>query len=75
MKLQTQLFLGYALVFFFMIVIAAVNYTGITKLTETAEWVSHTHQVITKAWRIEKLFVDMETGRRKGGNGFAPGQA
>ena len=64
MKLQTQLFLGYVLIFVLMIVIAAVTYQGITALTETAEWVSHTHQVISKAHRIEKLVVDMETGQR-----------
>ncbi len=64
MKLQTQLFLGYVLIFVLMIVIATVTYQGITALTETADWVSHTHQVISKAHRIEKLLVDMETGQR-----------
>ena len=62
MNLRIQLFLGFSLVFVLMIVIAAFTYAGITALIETAEMVSHTHQVIIKARRIEKLLVDMETG-------------
>ncbi|MBT3381246.1 MAG: response regulator [Lentisphaerae bacterium] len=33
-------------------------------LTDTAEWVSHTHRVIGQAHLIEKLLIDMETGQR-----------
>ena len=64
MKLRKQLFSGYVLIFVFMIVIAVVTYLGVVSLTETADWVSHTHEVISKAYRIEKLLVDMETGER-----------
>lgn len=55
MKLQIQSFLSYVLIFVLMIVIATDTYRGITALTETANWVSHTHQVISKAHQIEVL--------------------
>ena len=64
MKLRTQLLLGYVLVFAFMVAIAAVTYQRLTSLVTTAGWVSHTHEVISKAHLIEKLLVDMETGER-----------
>ena len=46
MKLRTQLSLGYGLIFAFMIVIAVVTYRGLISSAETAERVSHTHEVI-----------------------------
>ena len=64
MKLRTQLFLGYTLVFALMLVIAAVSYTGFRSHMKTARWVAHTHEAISQAHFIEKLLLDMETGQR-----------
>ena len=64
MKIWTQLVLGFVLIFAFMIGIALVTYWALASSTETAKWVSHTHEVIAKAQKIEKLLVDMETGQR-----------
>ena len=64
MKLKTQLFYGYCLVFLLMIIIAIISYRGINSLLETTKWVVHTEEVIGEAKYLEKLLVDMETGQR-----------
>lgn len=42
----------------------AVGYLTISSLLETNSWVTHTHKVIAKASQLEKLIVDLETGKR-----------
>jgi len=64
MKLRTELSLGYALILVFMLVIAVIAFQSFSSFTETVTWVSHTHEVISKAHKVEKLLVDMETGQR-----------
>ena len=49
MKPRTRLLLGSLLVFTLMIVLAAITYRGINSLTDTADWVSHTKEVISEA--------------------------
>jgi CheY-like chemotaxis protein/signal transduction histidine kinase/CHASE3 domain sensor protein len=64
MKLKTQMLSGFFLIFIMIALITGVNYQRITSLIETANWVSHTHVVISEAELIQKLMVDMETGQR-----------
>jgi methyl-accepting chemotaxis protein len=64
MKLRTQLFLGYFLIFFFIIVIALVTYQVINSLISTSQWVTDIQTEITEAHKTEKLLVEMETGLR-----------
>ena len=64
MKPRTQLVSGYVLVLVLMIVMPVVGYRGLTSLIDTADLVSHTHEVISEAYLMEKLPVDMETGQR-----------
>ena len=64
MKLRTLLSLGYVLVFFLMIALAAITYDAIHSLRTTAEWVAHTQEAIGVANHLGKLMVDMETGER-----------
>jgi len=64
MKLRTLLSLGYILVFALMVALAAVTYQGFNSLSETAEWVAHTQEVMRIANLTQKQMVDMETGER-----------
>ena len=45
-------------------ILGFVTYTSIGLLLSTADRVKHTHLVLEKATYIEKLLVDMETGKR-----------
>ena len=64
MKIRTQLVLGYAIVFLFMIAIAGVMYRSISLLGGTEDWVDHSWEVKAHGNLILKLLVDMETGER-----------
>jgi len=64
MKLRTQLVLGYAVVFLFMIAIAGAMYRNSVTLHETEDWVDHTWEVKAYGNLVLKLLVDMETGER-----------
>ena len=47
-----------------MIVVAFFINQSIISMSDTADWVDHTHQVLNNASAIEKLVVDIETGER-----------
>ena len=64
MKLRTQLLLGYLVVFSLMIAITAVMYQNSRSLLETQQWVEHTHEVNAKVRLVQKLVIDMQTGKR-----------
>ena len=64
MKLRALLLSGYSLLFILLIIIGAISYRGLDSLVSTANWVTHTHEVIGEARLIEKTLVDMETGQR-----------
>lgn len=64
MKVQTQLFLNNALLLALLIAVAATTYTSVQSLIGTANWVSHTHEVMTNTRLLSKFMVDMETGQR-----------
>ncbi len=63
-NLKTKISLGNCISLSLVAILGVVAYTGITSLLSTADWVRHTHQVLEKATLIEKLLVDMETGKR-----------
>ena len=69
MKLRTQLFLGYLLVFSLMLVTVAVSYRCFSSHADTTRRVVHTLEVVSSVHLVEKLLSDMETGQR----GLAPG--
>ena len=64
MKLKTQLVSGYLLVFVVMVVVASVSYWSTTSLTGINEQGERIHEALAKARLIEKLAVDMQTGKR-----------
>ena len=46
------------------VVLGVVSSRGINSLTQSNEWVDHTHTVMAEATAIESSGVDMETGMR-----------
>lgn len=55
---------GFGLALAILVVIGAVTYRSTDKLTETAEWVAHTHKVLEKLVQIIQALDDAETGQR-----------
>jgi methyl-accepting chemotaxis protein len=55
---------GFALSFVLLIAIGAVAYTSINKLTNTSQWVTHTHEVLEHIAGVLSLLKDAETGQR-----------
>ena len=47
-----------------MSIVSTIVYFSINVLINTANWVQHTQEVMTKGHLLEKLIVDMETGER-----------
>ncbi|HEY4971355.1 MAG TPA: CHASE3 domain-containing protein, partial [Steroidobacteraceae bacterium] len=55
---------GFALSFVLLIAVGAVAYTSINKLSSTAQWVTHTHEVLEHIASVLNLLKDAETGQR-----------
>jgi methyl-accepting chemotaxis protein len=55
---------GFALSFVLLMAVGAVAYTNINKLSSTAQWVSHTHEVLEHIAGVLSLLKDAETGQR-----------
>jgi len=55
---------GFALALVLLIAIGAVSYRSFAKLTTTAEWVTHTHQVLEHISGLYGQLKDAETGQR-----------
>ena len=64
MKLRSLLALGYILVFILMIVLAAVTYHNFNLLTQTADLVADSQEIMRIANLVQKHMIDMETGER-----------
>ncbi len=62
--LVNRLYLGFALALILSAVIGYISYYTFRQQAQEARWVKHTYQVINEAQRVQKLCVDMETGRR-----------
>jgi methyl-accepting chemotaxis protein len=55
---------GFALSFVLLMAVGAVAYTSINKLSSTAQWVTHTHEVLEHIASVLSLLKDAETGQR-----------
>lgn len=64
LNLAKKIFSGFAIPLILMIVVAIAVFQSIHNLVETAEWVQHTQEVISKGHALEKLILAMETGER-----------
>jgi methyl-accepting chemotaxis protein len=59
-----KLGLGFGLALAILVTIGTVAYRSTNKLTETAEWVAHTHQVLVTLESALSIMKDAETGQR-----------
>lgn len=64
LKTRNKILVGFSAPLLLMIVVVFIVYINIQKTQSTAEWVKHTHKVISSAQELSKLMVDMETGER-----------
>ncbi|NRD74313.1 CHASE3 domain-containing protein [Shewanella sp. VB17] len=64
MSFRTKLLLGYGLILGMMLVITLVVFVSVKSLSSNTSWVSFTHDVLSKASKVEAAAVDMETGMR-----------
>jgi methyl-accepting chemotaxis protein len=55
---------GFGLALAILVAIGTVSYRSTEKLTETAEWVTHTHQVLEALESVFSTMKDAETGQR-----------
>ncbi|HEY8118945.1 MAG TPA: CHASE3 domain-containing protein [Methylophilaceae bacterium] len=55
---------GFVLALVVLLAISIASYQNTNKLTETAEWVAHTHQVLEKLEALLSDIKDAETGQR-----------
>jgi signal transduction histidine kinase/CheY-like chemotaxis protein/CHASE3 domain sensor protein len=62
--LVNRLYLGFALALILSAVIGYISYYTFQQQTNEARWVRHTYEVINETQHVQKLGVDMETGRR-----------
>src|SRR5580704_10682430 len=60
----TKIGAGFGLALVILVVIGGVSYRSIAKLTETAELVAHTHQVLDNLEVVVSDMKDAETGQR-----------
>jgi len=64
LNIKTRIISGYSVALVMMAIIALIVTNGIGTLTQTAGWVEHTQDVISKSNQIMALAIDMETGER-----------
>jgi methyl-accepting chemotaxis protein len=55
---------GFGLALAVLLVVGAVSYDSTTKLSNSAEWVRHTHEVLTGLDGLLSVMKDAETGQR-----------
>lgn len=60
----TKIGAGFGIVSVIFLVVAAISYHSLGKLTETAEWVTHTHKVLEELADLLQALTDAETGQR-----------
>jgi CHASE3 domain sensor protein len=64
MKMRTQLLLGYLLIFALLAFVALANYQSTQVIKSTHRSVLDTQKVMTGARLVQKLIVDIQTGKR-----------
>jgi len=64
LSISTKIVTGFALPILLMIFVSTVVYRSTLSLVDTASWVRHTQEVISKGHLLQKLIVNMESGER-----------
>ncbi|MEE8158132.1 MAG: CHASE3 domain-containing protein, partial [Dehalococcoidia bacterium] len=62
--IRKKLMAGFGLALAILIIMGAVSYRSMVTLLETATWLTHTHEVLTKLESVISLMKDVETGQR-----------
>ena len=62
--IRTKISLGFSLALAAIVIIGSISYWSTTKLTQTAVWVEHTHEVLGGLEAVLSLSTDAETGER-----------
>lgn len=63
-NLSTRIVLACIIPIALFILISIISYRNLTLLRQDSQWVTHTHEAIKKAMKIEKAVVDLESGER-----------
>src|SRR6185437_8956559 len=64
MNVTSRLYIGFALAFAISALIGTISYQAFQRQISESGWVDHTYKVMNQAQNIQKLVLDMETGRR-----------
>ena len=64
LRTKSKIMLGLSVPISFILMISVTILESIQHSAETADWVRHTHEVISEARELSKLIVDLETGER-----------
>ena len=61
---NSRFYAGFAAAIILVLIVGASSYHTLNKQAQQEVWVAHTYKVINTTSYIEKLIIDMETGRR-----------
>ena len=64
LSLRVKIMAGSCIPLVLFVILGVISLRGINSLTDSNEWVDHTHTVMAEASAIESSGVDMETGMR-----------
>ena len=63
-KLRTKIVLGFLIPIVFLLSLSTTNYLNTGALIETARWVNHTQEVMTRGQLLDSLILEMESSQR-----------
>ncbi|TAN70413.1 MAG: HAMP domain-containing protein [Methylobacter sp.] len=63
-SIGSKLWTGFISILFVLMIVGSISYMNTAKLTDTAQWVSHTHKVLAKLRELLSTLQDAETGQR-----------
>ena len=63
LSLTNRLYLGFSVAILLVLLIGILSYQTFQNQSESSNWVRHTYEVLNKAETVEKLLIDIETGR------------
>ena len=64
MTVQWRLWFSFSVTFIFLLAIALIGYYQSKKISESEQWVTHTHEVLTVLEGVTSELKDTETGQR-----------
>ncbi|MDO6427509.1 CHASE3 domain-containing protein [Thalassotalea sp. 1_MG-2023] len=64
LSIRRKITIGFAIPLVFIFLLSVVNYVNISKNEESTRWVEHTYSVIAKGHELNKLLLDLESGKR-----------